>query len=848
MIDISKLEFFDKQGYNYNFTFEDNMWKGIIVLPKVSVGLYATQQIFIMQKTEDNEYVFPYSTEEDDKLNIHWDMDNEFVDEIFLYTFDDGKIISETSALVYTPQDGPDADVVAVTKYDEYNVSLNYVGDETYRTDNKCLPIYIAFSATPSHNATTYRRKLIIEYGFRTIAEIDIFAESVDEDERLKVLCQDLGYKLTEEDTIIFRDALLNEPLPDFELLNQKRKEMLMEGHNIYPYVGSYKALVNAIKFFGYDNVSIIEFWRNVNRADTENFGKLFHSSKYSLKNHETLTVSGRKIQLPNSNYRKCNKIALVYDINHIKKNFDNDEYEFDYDELPVTEEDFTYTIEEAMIKLFALRRKLDKEFMPGSSKISDIIGEAFYFGLVSAHNTIDICQTNFIETGIKAKFECEQGDHVYITDDRLFDRYVYDKTTEYYASSEFVSDGGLDEEYVQTHSTNYFNALYEFLGKEYTLESLTADGKNLDEVRKEIKLSNTQLVKLYKLFEKEGYNKFFVNAYPNDIINGKEILELHDNDLSFYKENEIPVSAKIILKCTTFGDGSKIDSTPMDSVKYGEYSEIEWTIRHDKTGWTPNKDEKPMRGKLKDFEEIFIRLPYLGTYSVQMTLFDCYNGMVSKTKKAYITVDPLNIEISGIYHDARPLPNNIEYSKETQLMIDNILRHDLTEAVPEHYTHEDINQTLPVYTMKGEISRTGPYIYPNMEGAQWQQLDNLDYNIVKFIANHETARFIRNGVVIKPYTWCILGYQLSKIAGKKRNSKWTVTNEVTGKKVTHIGKYFTYLFKEEGNYTVEIEMNDTNNNNYYVKRNLIVVNHQADYSSYVSIQDDLRNLMRLKK
>ena len=37
--------------------------------------------------------------------------------------------------------------------------------------------------------------------------------------------------------------------------LNEKRKELMMEGSNIYPYIGSYKAIINAIKFFGYENL-----------------------------------------------------------------------------------------------------------------------------------------------------------------------------------------------------------------------------------------------------------------------------------------------------------------------------------------------------------------------------------------------------------------------------------------------------------------------------------------------------------------------------------------------------------------------------------------------------------------
>ena len=88
MIDISALEFYDKKGYPYNFTLEeDNVWRGTIVLPKVSIGLYATAQIFIMEWANDGDLVFPYD-DEGGELSISWDVLNEYVDEFFLYNFD----------------------------------------------------------------------------------------------------------------------------------------------------------------------------------------------------------------------------------------------------------------------------------------------------------------------------------------------------------------------------------------------------------------------------------------------------------------------------------------------------------------------------------------------------------------------------------------------------------------------------------------------------------------------------------------------------------------------------------------------------------------------------------------
>ena len=53
-MDIKKLHFFDKQGYDLNFTYDNvnNWWEGNIYLPPVSVGLYSNTSIFILEEIE----------------------------------------------------------------------------------------------------------------------------------------------------------------------------------------------------------------------------------------------------------------------------------------------------------------------------------------------------------------------------------------------------------------------------------------------------------------------------------------------------------------------------------------------------------------------------------------------------------------------------------------------------------------------------------------------------------------------------------------------------------------------------------------------------------------------------
>ena len=90
----------------------------------------------------------------------------------------------------------------------------------------------------------------------------------------------------------------------------------------------------------------------------------------------------------------------------------------------------------------------------------------------------------------------------------------------------------------------------------------------------------------------------------------------------------------------------------------------------------------------------------------------------------------------------------------------------------------------------------------------------------------------------VKPYTWFLLGFDESKITSV-RNPVWRLTNLTTGESVEHGGRYLTMLLKKEGDYTVELSLEDTNGNKYEVRRNMLIVDKDADYSLYTLFRDD---------
>jgi hypothetical protein len=435
------LYFFDKEGDNYNMNYNSStdMWTGDIFLPQVSIDLFEVGQLFILQKMIDSTntlvytnptFKFGYPHDYTDGATgdptgsggCGWEAEWKTATpkELFLFQFNEDFNTGTQSALVQEP-DGP-----PLVRVDKLTIPLDYNDSQTVDSNGYivtknadirsiALQINIAFSS-PDEN--TYKKTLqITDKCTNTIvAEFTVWAESIEEDERLRIMTQNMGYNVIAADSTIFRDTNLKEALPDFVEINLKRKEIMMEGSNIYPFIGSYKGLINAIKFFGYNNLKVKEFWKNVN-ANSPQFGKYIQSNTVDLFS-PTVQFDDKSITLPNKNYRKTSMFSLIYRINKITPNSYTDE------DLPKTEEVQDFTIEEVLIKLFGLKRKLEKEYLPLNAHIKDITAEADYFGLLEVTNTISRNDTNTIKVGINTDFKVSPSSCAYLEDLRTFNSF----------------------------------------------------------------------------------------------------------------------------------------------------------------------------------------------------------------------------------------------------------------------------------------------------------------------------------------------------------------------------------------------------------------------------------------
>lgn len=587
-MDVRRLHFFDKDGYDMNFTFNEirGCWEGNVYLPKTSIGLYANTTIYLLEEYDipvefldykkhryedkfSNNFIYPRkSGENDEPIICQWDLLNNYVDEFFMFTFDDTYIEGKHSSLDFINNNGPDLVTLLINKFDKYEIPL----DDTFLGDRKChraVPIHVAFSANIKQYDNTFKRTLVLRHKKNEIARITFFCECVGEDERLRIWNYNLGYHLTPEDTIIFRDKDIKEPMSEYILLNEKRKEFMIEGHNIYPYIGSYKAIISMIKFFGYDNINLIEFWRNVNRNDVE-FGKMIMNPRYILSDKDCTFVK-TSIPIPNTSWRKANKLALTYTIHTPSK-------EVDLFEIPYITEDFKYTMEEILIKLVALKNKLNKEFMPSNSRIIDIIGEAFYFGIQLHKNAFTKSLINFPkDPHVNVTISAYPNNTVHISDDKYFNDFVFEMQKDsrnipldnitILNNIRDMSIEELENECWEAGADNVRGSVtmethgYDYNSDEHNPNYPVGNGKEVPELTEERKAD------LYKRYYNSLTHTFIRNedAIDTDLYHKKDVSDVYFSSLDNEYVTKLgkDISAKVVLSNTTFR-AKKFKEMPM--------------------------------------------------------------------------------------------------------------------------------------------------------------------------------------------------------------------------------------------------------------------------------------------
>lgn len=386
------LKFFNKNGdlTNFSYDYDLNLWLGQIDLGLISVDLIESYQLFVMEDVldvNDSSVKMTYPIKESGQLDYIVKFKNS-LDEIFLYSF---ALDSESNL-----------DVLQKS-YESY-LGL---GDSNFTTisniknvgEINASAISINLALWPKNEDSFFNTLLICDpnNSDHVLAQIDLYGESEGEDERLTTMLNNIGLDILPTDVKIFKDSDVNEELVDWILINRKRKELLLEHANIFPYMGSYKAIINILKYFGYSNVRLKEYWQNVDET-TPNFGKF---KQVDIAQIFTNVADYIPKELINSKiWNKTNKFGLFYDIT-VADDLTDDRG------TPYTKEAFTFTHDEILIKIFALKKKLQQKFLPINAKIVDIIGECVLFGTYSVGHLTSSNLITFINEEFDLNLSC---------------------------------------------------------------------------------------------------------------------------------------------------------------------------------------------------------------------------------------------------------------------------------------------------------------------------------------------------------------------------------------------------------------------------------------------------------
>ena len=225
----------------------------------------------------------------------------------------------------------------------------------------------------PSTGQLTYL-KTTIKVLDREIGRFNVYAQTEVEDIRYKIELGNVGKNIGHNEIFIFKDYDILEGGVDWNFLNIKRKEMLMMKNLIYPYIGAYKSIINAINFFGYNDLQLNEYYRNID-SSSKDFSKLF---KVEIPDIFDNTVEGwndndfLKHTFPNEKFEETNLLNLTYQIT-----------DKDGNNL------LNYSIDDVSIKLQGLKYWLKKNIIPLTHKILDITGRSYFRGGTQIQNRV---------------------------------------------------------------------------------------------------------------------------------------------------------------------------------------------------------------------------------------------------------------------------------------------------------------------------------------------------------------------------------------------------------------------------------------------------------------------------
>ena len=858
------LRFFDKNGSDISPVLTDGVWTASITIPNTSVGLHEVAHIFIAEDVINSTNIITRTanTVDESKLvtftngttkNVKADMwiqgtnvpSTAFVESIKnptqIFLTEEATATGSTSLTIHpkrydlTYPRSTDSQIRVTL---ENSKEIFYLFDVSYEID---MPVLLKLDeflfqtddgssdstlfgyrqlnpaqirkevaqvniASVAKSQGSYFTSILVEEiesdgTVTTLARFSVSFESEGEDERFKSLLENFGQTISSDEYIAFRDTDIKEERINYKELNLKRKEMLISFADIWNYLGSYRGLVNALKYFGYGDLRLKEYWLNVAEG-SKNEGKYVTTNvplslEYTdkeFKDYKTfikdlLPRFNGKSNSTATTFRKTAKFALFYDLNR-------DTGEFDEDGLPITEDVFEFTNEEILIKLFSLKNILKEKFLPLNARIVDITGEGVYYDNIGLNSWNIPTPT------------------IHVDVDREID---------------FVA-----------------SPLSGFL------EDLT------DEVTSSCSLMASSYISDYEYAETMDYTHCYIS---DDVdVNGNRVVEKHPR---YSKKSGLVVTIANFTNDYTWGElGTSWDDASektWDDFKNMDFQTMRWIVR------SVNRNEViyDKKGDIGTLDSIQVALPYLGFYDVTLELVDHFNFPHRRTKKEYIQVRPKEADMIAVFrkHDDYNTWEEIE-DTETDLALADMHGNWMDVTVNEETTWleaEDITWEALDWNTYANQSNLFDFISDdlvNKENEKVGGITGLEPSINKirvrgFNNSLLTNRRSQNAYFMKDRTKSnnVVLDIVGNMAGDVRSFKTTTNNCVhfyNAQKGWLVGDNGKFMFTTNGGTEWNVEPLDTANNLNYThftdeKNGWLVGDYGTVYHYYYILESTKR-------
>lgn len=322
--------------------------------------------------------------------------------------------------------------------------------------------IYVFNVACKSIEEGEYICKITIgDYGY-----IRVGADFYGENESLYVNLANFGVEIPETIQKAIYDSNVHEDFKDNILINRKFKELLSNYWDVIANKGSYKSLINSLKWFEWgDKLEIKEIWRHL------------IADKSFFNDEEVMSIFESKLNDSFENYVKTTYISLycsLYD--ERPENVGDPEYDSEFNPV-LSNAVLKYSIDDIKLKLSLLSQFFGSFFLPIHMSILHAVAETKVFtntiktvlGSVMKRNdcfgSFEYVESNIKDdslykmTNVRAQvtdattFAIKWKDPKYDKEGNAVEEYNHT----WFGVDEFTSKGKVDESNINTFAVQYY-------------------------------------------------------------------------------------------------------------------------------------------------------------------------------------------------------------------------------------------------------------------------------------------------------------------------------------------------------------------------------------------------------